>query len=326
MSWDQKRTGPITEPVFNYIDRSVPHSLFRNGRVSLTRAPDGNDSELQGYIADAHEMRVADARSLVGDARATLARNGFDRLDHPLPPDLDFLDHGDIVRRYYPACVELLKTATGAGHVFAFDHNVRWAAAQRKQTTIRGGQQVQGPIRVVHGDYTLTSGPQRLKDLARPPRINDTMRPFLAEGESLISADLVASALEGGRFAFVNVWRNLAEEPVQRDPLGFVDAQTVSPEELVVFEIHYADRVGENYFAHHSDRHRWFYYSELRREEAVLIKQWDSAGAFSVSAGERSDEGEELCTMNFHSAFEDPATPPDAPERHSIEVRCALVF
>ena len=31
--------------------------------------------------------------------------------------------------------------------------------------------------------------------------------------------------------------------------LVFCEAQSVSPDELVVFEIHYADRVGENYFA-----------------------------------------------------------------------------
>ena len=32
-------------------------------------------------------------------------------------------------------------------------------------------------------------------------------------------------------------------------PLALCDAQTVEPDDLVVFEIHYADRVGENYFA-----------------------------------------------------------------------------
>ena len=326
VSFDQRRSEPIEKSIFNYIDASVPHSLLRNGRVSLHRAPDGNDSELHGYIPDAHEMDVADARSLAGEEEPTLDRNGFTRLDHRLGRDIDFLDNEDIVRRYYPSCTELMKTATGAAHVFAFDHNVRWAEGQREDKSIEGGQQVQGPIRVVHGDYTLTSAPQRLQDLSNPPRINDTMRPFLAEGQSLVPPELVAAALEGGRFGFINVWRNIAEEPVQRDPLGFVDAQTMAPEDLVVFELHYADRVGENYFAHHSPRHRWFYYSELQRDEAVLIKQWDSAGTFAVSAGKRSDVGAKLCTMNFHSAFEDPATPEQAPDRHSIEVRCMLIY
>ncbi len=326
--WDKPRSTAIAAPVFNYIDASVPPSLFRNGRVSLRRAPDGNDSQLDGYIPDAREMNVEDARALEGAARPRLDRNGFACFDHRLEDRaLDFLSHEAVVRRYYPACEELMRKATGASHVFAFDHNVRWAQGQREQAKVAGGQQVQGPIRVVHGDYTLTSGPQRLRDLALPARINDTMRPFLREGESLIASDLVERAMgPGGRFALINVWRNIAPEPVARDPLGFCDAQTVDPSDLVVFELHYADRIGENYFAHHAARHRWFYYSQLTRDEAVLIKQWDSEGAFAKSGGQRSDLGAEVCTMNFHSAFEDPATPPDAPERRSIEVRCAVLY
>ncbi|MEL6187633.1 MAG: hypothetical protein AAFU79_23685, partial [Myxococcota bacterium] len=157
VSFNQRRTEPAARSVFNYIDASVPHSLHRNGRVSLHRAPDGDDSELKGYIPDAHEMDVVDARTLSGDLTPSLHRNGFGRFDAPLLEGIDFLDHGDIVRRYYPTCVDLMKTATGAAHVFAFDHNVRWAEGQREQKKIEGGQQVQGPIRVVHGDYTLTS-------------------------------------------------------------------------------------------------------------------------------------------------------------------------
>ncbi|MEO0425778.1 MAG: CmcJ/NvfI family oxidoreductase [Pseudomonadota bacterium] len=328
VNWDQARSGPIAKPVFNYIDGSVPSSLYRNGRVSLHRAPDGNDSALEGYVPDAQELHVQDARALKGDVAPDLARNGFQCVEQPLAyAGLDFLEHEAVVRRYYPECEALMRSVTGAAHVLAFDHNVRWAEGQRDQTQISGGQQVQGPIRVVHGDYTLTSGPQRLRDLALPPRINDTMRPFIPDGESLLPTDLVDRALgEGGRFALINVWRNIAAEPVARDPLGFCDAQTIEPEDLVVFELHYADRVGENYFAHHAPRHRWYYYSALRRDEAVLIKQWDSAGAFAASKGERSDAGTLVCTMNFHSAFEDPATPEDAPDRCSIEVRCAVIY
>ena len=40
----------------------------------------------------------------------------------------------------------------------------------------------------------------------------------------------------------------------------------------------YADRVGENYFAAHRERHRWKYFPRLTRDEAVLIKCWDSRG------------------------------------------------
>ena len=111
-------------------------------------------------------------------------------------------------------------------------------------------------------------------------------------------------------------------------PLALCDAQTVHPDDLVVFEIHYEDRVGENYFARYSPRHRWYYYPALTRDEVLLIKQWDSAGTLARSRGARSD-GEDAaapCTFSFHSAFKDPDTPADAPDRWSIEVRCAVLY
>ena len=151
---------------------------------------------------------------------------------------------------------------------------------------------------------------------------------MLAEGEALLDAEAVEQATGDGRFAIVNVWRNTARELVATRPLALCDAASVRPEELVVFEIHYRDRVGENYFAKHDPRHRWVFWSAMTRDEALLIKQWDSAGEMARSRGARADaDGEgRPCTFSFHSAFEDPATPPDAPDRRSIEVRCAALF
>ncbi len=96
----------------------------------------------------------------------------------------------------------------------------------------------------------------------------------------------------------------------------------------MVFEIHYADRIGENYFAKHADSHRWLFYPEITKDEALLIKQWDSAGNLARSGGSKGDgEASDLpCTFSFHSAFEDPTTRADARDRWSIEVRCAVLY
>jgi len=179
---------------------------------------------------------------------------------------------------------------------------------------------VQGPAHVVHGDYTLYSGPQRLRDLAKPPSGNDTLRSVLSEGQSLISQEMVDRALtDDGRYSIINVWRNVAKA-VATHPLALCDGQSVEPEDLVVFEIHYQDRIGENYFAKHSPRHQWYYYPEVTGEEAILIKQWDSGGAMARSDGTRADsiDTHTPCTFSFHIAFEDPSTSPDAPQRWSM--------
>ena len=98
-------------------------------------------------------------------------------------------------------------------------------------------------------------------------------------GQSLLDSELVEHVLSGGaRDAIINVWRNIADQPVATHPLALCDARSVQPEDLVVFEIHYADRVGESYFSKHSAHHDWVDYPRMTRDEVLLIKQWDSAG------------------------------------------------
>jgi hypothetical protein len=308
---------------------SARHSLYRNGRVLTRRDQDGSDARWEGVDLEARLMPVHDARGLQAAERRTLASHGFEMLAHRLAkPDLDFFDHEQVVRSCYPQCAEIVCEASGASFAAAFDHNIRSAAGKQSKRRIQGGQQVQGPAHVVHGDYTLTSAPQRLRDLTRPPTGNDTLRSVLADGESLLDAAEVERALAAGRFAIINLWRNIAREPVATNPLALCDAGSVRPEHLVVFEIHYPDRVGENYFAKHSDGHQWYFYPALTRDEALLIKQWDSAGELARTKGAKPDAAGTgaPCTFSFHSAFEDPATPPDAPDRWSIEVRCVVLY
>jgi hypothetical protein len=315
---------------FNYLAASTEPSLYRNGRVLTRRNRDGSDSGMQGLELERVSVPVIDARQLEPRATCTLERNGFEHRKQPLrDPKLDFLRHPLVVQHYYAECADLVRDVTDAAHVFAFDHNVRSALGKDRRTRIEGGQEVQRPALIVHGDYTLTSAPQRLRDLASPPGANDTLREFLPDGASLIPTALVERVLaEGARFAIINVWRSIADAPVAVYPLAMCDAQTVDSADLVVFEIHYEDRVGENYFARSAARHRWYFYPALTRDEVVLIKQWDSAGPLARSQGERSDGSstDAPCTFSFHSAFVDPEAAADAPDRWSVEVRCMVIY
>ena len=321
---DAVRTGS-----FSYLTASVENSLYRNGKVLTRRDQSGSDDRWEGVDLEKRQMPVHDARGLETSERRTILENGFELLTRPmLNPDIDFLDHDQVVRGYYPQCAEIIREASGASFVAAFDHNIRSATGKKSKRRIEGGQQVQPPAHVVHGDYTLTSAPQRLRDLAKLPGSNDTYATQLSDGQSLLDQAEVERALASGRFAIINLWRNIAQEPVATHPLALCDAATVRPDHLVVFEIHYADRIGENYFAKHSDEHRWYFYPELTRDEALLIKQWDSAGELARSKGANADavSPDDPCTFSFHSAFKDPTTPPDAPDRWSIEVRCVALY
>lgn len=314
---------------FMYLDSSTESSLTRNGRVLTRRDADGSDDHWQGVNLVPNALPVVNARLIAPDERPNLERNGFELLNRPTPATrINFLDNDQVLHAYYPHCEQVIRDACDAAVVRAFDHNIRSAGGKKNKERIDGGQQVQGPAHVVHGDYTLTSAPQRLMDLTRPPKENDTIRSILADGETLLDAATVEAAISSGRFAIINLWRSIAEEPVATNPMALCDAARVSPDDLVVFEIHYSDRIGENYFAKRSDRHRWYYYPAMTRDEALLIKQWDSMGRMARSRGAQADVGhhDEPCTFSFHTAFEDPATPADAPDRWSIEVRCAVIY
>ncbi len=216
---------------FRYMQPSAESSLYRNGKVLSRRDRDGSDSGLLGVDLEDREMAILDARTVTQAEQPTLSANGFELLERPsADPDLDFLDHDAVARAYYPECAEIVRAATGAATVAAFDHNVRSATGKSGKRRIAGGQQVQGPAHLVHGDYTLTSAPQRMRDLARPPTLNDTYRTVLAEGETLLDSAAVEQAITDGRFALINVWRNIAREPVATRPLALCDGMSVHPD------------------------------------------------------------------------------------------------
>ena len=307
----------------------VESSLYRNGKVLTRRDSDGSDGGTEGVDLHEYVMPVSDSRALACEQARTLEYNGFELLQHGLTDNrFDFFDHNRVIDRYYGECADAIKLATGAHYVFAFDHNIRSASGKEEKKRLAGGQQVQGPAHLVHGDYTLCSAPQRLRDLSKPPSHNDTLRGFLEDGQAVLPpCALERAEQQDGRFAIINLWRNITTDPVMTHPLALCDARTVEPQDLVVFEIHYADRIGENYFSKHSARHHWYYYPHLTRDEALLIKQWDSAGTLARSAGSQGDaNGDSPCTFSFHSAFFDPQTPPHAPDRCSIEVRCIVIY
>ena len=312
--------------ILNYMTQESQSSLFRNGKVLTRRDLEGSDSRWIGVNFKEYEVVVNDARI---HSPATLEKHGFelikDDIEHLV---IDFFDNDAVLLNYYPRCEDTVKNAIGARAVYAFDHNIRSAAGKKSKKMITGGQQVQGPAHAVHGDYTLTSAPDRVSQLSKPPGKNDTIRSLIKEGQSLLPPAEVEEALNGGRFAIVNVWRSIVPDPVEINPLALCDASKVHPDDLVVFEIHYADRIGENYFAKHNANHSWWFYPKMNRTEALLIKQWDSEGGLAQSKGKKSD-GEfpdSPCSFSFHSAFADPTTRDGAPDRWSMEVRCIALF
>ena len=101
--------------------------------------------------------------------------------------------------------------------------------------------------------------------------------------------------------------------PVLDSPLGVCDARSIAPSDLVSNARIYPDRRGEIQAVRFSSAHRWFYYSAMQPDEALLLKCYDSA-----------EDGRARFTA--HTAFLDPTTPSGSPPRESIETRALVLF
>merc|ERR1719478_1258699 len=97
-----------------------------------------------------------------------------------------------------------------------------------------------------------------------------------------------------------------------RSPLAVCDARSVPESDRFTYELRFPDRVGENYSLSGSPRHEWYHYPRMTKDECLLFKTYDKK--------------ETVPRFCFHTAFEDPLTPKDAPHRESIEIRAIAFF
>ena len=236
-------------------------------------------------VSGTHEqqpMTIRDGRPLRREF--DLEENGFEFVEHQTKVK-DFFDATELKAVYYPEVEALIKKVSGASRVVVFDHTLRAGDEAEREAKL-----VREPVFNVHNDYTEWSGPQRVREI------------LPAEAETLLAH----------RFAIIQVWRAI-KAPIQSNPLAIADARSLAREDLIASERRYPHRVGETYRVRHNPEHRWFYFPQMRRDEALVFKVYDSA-----------KDGRARFTA--HSSFNDPNTPAGAPPRQSIEARTLVFF
>lgn len=197
----------------------------------------------------------------------------------------DFFEPEQISSVYYPEVERLIRETSGASRVVIFDHTLRSGDEGEREARL-----IREPVLSAHNDYTEWSGPQRVREI------------FPDEADALLER----------RFAIIQVWRAI-NQPIQSNPLAIADAGSVAMEDFLVAERKYPNRVGQTYRLAYSPRHRWFYFPQMRRDEALVFKVYES-------------ERDGRARFAPHSSFEDPTSPPGAPPRQSIEVRAFAFF
>jgi hypothetical protein len=267
---------PYVEAALNFV---TPETI--RARNYNMEPPPGVPRTSAQYAA--HRVPVWDMRPIA--SQLSLNNEGFALVSQASTVS-DFYDEDEVRSVYYAESIDLLKGATRAKRVIIFDHTLR---SREKKTVEPTTGEAREPVLRVHNDYTVRSGPQRVRDLLPD------------EADELLQQ----------RFSIINVWRPI-RGPVKDSPLAIVDALSVAPHDLITAELIYPHRTGEYYLTRFNPRQRWFYAPLMQTHEALLFKCYDSA-----------DDGRARFTP--HTAFADPSAPLNARPRESIELR-ALAF
>jgi hypothetical protein len=106
-----------------------------------------------------HMVTIRDVRPVA--SALSLEREGF-QLVTAATNVRDFYDEEAVRTRYHAETVALLEKLTGASRVVVFDHTIRRRIPGSTDRTTGIPRQ---PVPRVHNDYTVKSGPQRVRDL-----------------------------------------------------------------------------------------------------------------------------------------------------------------
>lgn len=241
------------------------------------------------FYANAHEkdyVPLKPAEVAIHDARGLdcdLDREGFTLVGHKSAVE-DLTDLSAVAAVHRGEVAELLQRVTGCGEV------------------------VTAPFGILRFSEKL--GENAAHDNSHPARFVhvDMAREAAAEARA-------RTAPEGKRIARsaqYNVWRALSGAP-QDVPLGLCAFPSIAPGDLIDCDAIFDPLDGgpewgfANYLLACNPTHRWYYYSDMRPDEAIVFKTSESDPA--------------RAQLMPHGAFDNPLAPPDAPARVSLEMR-----
>jgi hypothetical protein len=294
----------MTTATFKYIDPST----YEGKPWGKVDGP-GQSFKFQDIVRSVTSLRGQ-------EEQFTTENSGFAVYHHPAN-EKAFTDENAIRTGYYAEVESMLRERLPGKvkKVVIFDHTIR----RRIKDAPRQ------PVQQVHVDQTAAAAEARVRRHV--------------PGEE-------ADKLLQGRYAIINVWRPI-ENAASDFPLAVIDWRTTKRDDFIEVDLMYPQRAageddddrgkeklpdeasllstegyvakGETFAVAPSDGHKFYFVKDMKPEEVMLLKCFDSFG--EGEAGARKG----LAVRTPHTAFVDPETPKDAPGRQSIEVRC-LVF
>jgi hypothetical protein len=245
------------------------------------------------YYANDHsrdELDIITVEMSVADARGhgmTLDQAGFTLVAHRSAVT-HFDDPTAVNNVYRVETIELIANLSGADQVLINSPGIlRYSEKSAKSGALDNSR----PARFAHVD------------------ISDLTAESLAQRAAPHGAKLA-------RFAHYNIWRAISAPP-QDVPLAVCDARSITANDLIKADAVFdapgqAEWSFEGIVVAHHRAHRWNWYPNMERDEALVFKTNDS------------DPARAHCVP--HVAFDDPSCGPHIPPRASIEMRALALW
>jgi hypothetical protein len=269
------------------VEAAINYVKPMNRRAKF-HAQDGSRDNLN---LEPHVVQICNARNSA--TPPSLEREGF-TLARQRSAVKDFHDPEELSRVYHPELKQFLQEYLGAKRVTMLGSG---GMARYTERASRYGTGINTrPARFPHVDFT------------------DRTAPGIVDGVFGSHEEILQP---GERIIGLNVWRVISEPP-QDVPLAVCDSRTVAKRDLIpadgVYDV--GDPASwmelEAYVVAHNPAHRWTYYRDMQPDEVLLFRSYDSGPDWRAGVP--------------HSAFDDPACPPNAPARMSMEARAIVVL
>lgn len=220
-----------------------------------------------------------------------LDKNGFELAKYQGSIQEEFEEDSEIQKIYYDEISSLLKERLGASRVIVCHHAFR--SRNALLTDEQCNDTYRNPVFHPHVDADSVTAQTWVDDC-------------LGEEES--------EEVRKNRFQMINVWRPFGMNPIINNPLAVCDYSSIDiKNDIHPLTIRRSDHVATAHTISYNTKnsHKWYYLSEMRPDEMLIFKNFDSKPGVAQFA--------------VHTAFNNDTVPPSNLEQKSIELRC-LVF
>jgi hypothetical protein len=288
--------APAIETQITYL---APGSFINRRFVAPAR--EVNTGEYLPYT-----VTIRDARPRQADF--TLASHGFMLTQRPSSV-VNFFDKEEVNNVYPPEVAQAIAQLTGADRVATMGWMLRTSGDLSVYAREEVGYRHQGGVQPPAGEAHVDSSPDRVDRMAQAiyqQRFPDDP-PY-------------------ARYLYMSFWRTFSPPP-QDYPLALCDGNSVRDDEGTPNTMFVVDKIPDREemlrpmpdedkaiaaaIFQHSPHHRWWYFSNMTRDEALLFLFHDSRRVRPWRVP--------------HTAFHDTSRP-DAKQRESIEMRSVAYF